>query len=1030
MRKSTDITELGKIKIGSINNTIIRETMLNKNIGIVDYTYKNIVPTDLLFAKTYNKLLTEIEDITSTIFNRPNLLSYTDDTKIGVIGENLREVTNRDTTNYNYINSYIKTNNTNSDIKTNEPAYTPNYENIMFIGSYIKLNDGDKNTIKKGISYIPDYKVYDNKKSIEDVISEEVKGINFNPPSIYYDGVFNTIDTNGSSLYSPISNFTKVIRKTYIDKYAFNSDDNRRYDNNNQYSSGSANTIRNITYVDNNIYTADYVFPFTSNEKDLKNSLLYKTNELFNSNENNNYTIINEEYLNINEIILDNLGDRISRGKNLLNDESDQTSYLRVWTKLKQYNTVKKSIKPFKDNNGDVLTIRDLQKEWGNSDSKSYNRGRSSDGVNKLIDNTVIGNNGYVRISPTVDNPNIKNCMFSIENLAWKDARGDKYLSGEQIGSNGGRIMWFPPYNIKFTENISVNWNQQAFIGRGEQVYTYSNTDRGGTLDFSILVDYPSIIDYWKINKTETTENDLLKFFAGVIPDETNVKNEVTSTIDVPPQNTPNSSTVPNKHKKINIYFPNNYSGIDSIDNPDDAAYAEMGFREIDAFEYLFWGVDAQTIEEIGPWRDNYNGCRGYEMRDNLLRSETDEYQGISTYNGAGGIMNGTTPNKTKYYYRVDKSTLSQISKSDILIDSNSNKLNSSINSTDEVSFAEFYLALDILKNNTEDYYDTDKFIFLTKHCFADSAKTIDNIDFIKGLLGGKKEYIKSIKITPSASKSGNDNKILKENRAKSVKNFITTHVSGLGDKISIQPGFDGNGTTINGPDSKVSRSVKIEIEYNDSIITKTSPTNIIYVNTNPTIDSITIKNPNTYDGVRYDDEYKFFETINTNDKINRALLTEKIKYFDPAFHSISPEGFNSRLTFIHQCTRQGDTKELGGGDTSTAANLAFGRPPVCVLKIGDFYNTRIIIEAVTINYDPSTWDFNHEGIGMQPMMANISMTFKFIGGSDLTGPINRLQNAVSFNYYANTGVYDDRSDEKDIIISAKNDLSKNIGKK
>jgi hypothetical protein len=40
-----------------------------------------------------------------------------------------------------------------------------------------------------------------------------------------------------------------------------------------------------------------------------------------------------------------------------------------------------------------------------------------------------------------------------------------------------------------------------------------------------------------------------------------------------------------------------------------------------------------------------------------------------------------------------------------------------------------------------------------------------------------------------------------------------------------------------------------------------------------------------------------------------------------------------------------------------------------------------------------------------------VSINFTFIGGSDLAGPIARLQNAVSFNYYANTGVYDNRAE-------------------
>jgi hypothetical protein len=156
---------------------------------------------------------------------------------------------------------------------------------------------------------------------------------------------------------------------------------------------------------------------------------------------------------------------------------------------------------------------------------------------------------------------------------------------------------------------------------------------------------------------------------------------------------------------------------------------------------------------------------------------------------------------------------------------------------------------------------------------------------------------------------------------------------------------------------------------------------------------------------------------LKENDSFLYTRLIDKIKYFTPAFHSITPEGFNSRLSFLHQCTRQGSTISVSDNTNEknksykSAGNLAFGRPPICVLRIGDFYHTRIIIDSVSINYENTTWDMNPEGIGMQPMFAKISLNFKFLGGSDLGAPISRLQNALSFNYYANQSVYDDRSD-------------------
>lgn len=176
--------------------------------------------------------------------------------------------------------------------------------------------------------------------------------------------------------------------------------------------------------------------------------------------------------------------------------------------------------------------------------------------------------------------------------------------------------------------------------------------------------------------------------------------------------------------------------------------------------------------------------------------------------------------------------------------------------------------------------------------------------------------------------------------------------------------------------------------------------------------ESVTVNN-NTV--TRYDNESDFFKGLEMNDPFMRSKITEKIKYFDPAFHSISPEGFNARLNFLHQCTRQGPT--IAGSDLTdavgvTANNLSFGRPPVCVLRIGDFYYTKIIITSMSIDYDPLVWDLNHEGIGVMPMIANVSLSFHFIGGSNLSGPIARLQNAISFNYYANSEVYDDRAEQ------------------
>ena len=171
-----------------------------------------------------------------------------------------------------------------------------------------------------------------------------------------------------------------------------------------------------------------------------------------------------------------------------------------------------------------------------------------------------------------------------------------------------------------------------------------------------------------------------------------------------------------------------------------------------------------------------------------------------------------------------------------------------------------------------------------------------------------------------------------------------------------------------------------------------------------------------SFNDIRYDQEYRFFTVLKEKNPIIYNRLIDKIKYFDPAFHSMTPEGFNGRLNFLQQCTRQGNTIGASDKNYKTATNLAFGRPPICILRIGDFYNTEIVITNLTVDYDPLVWDLNSEGIGVQPLLANVNISFNFIGGSSLSGPIKRLQNAMTFNYYANTEVYDNRSDTVEYV--------------
>jgi hypothetical protein len=166
--------------------------------------------------------------------------------------------------------------------------------------------------------------------------------------------------------------------------------------------------------------------------------------------------------------------------------------------------------------------------------------------------------------------------------------------------------------------------------------------------------------------------------------------------------------------------------------------------------------------------------------------------------------------------------------------------------------------------------------------------------------------------------------------------------------------------------------------------------------------------------------ECDYFETIKEESPLVYDNLKDKLKFFQPAFHSITPEGLNSRLTFLQQCMRPGDTiptiRNENGSRVLTyndATNTSFGAPPVLILRVGDFYNTKVIPRSLSFTYEDL--DLNPEGIGVQPMIANVTLTFDFVGGSGLKESVDKLQNALTFNYYANTEIYDDRADSTDL---------------
>lgn len=721
--------------------------------------------------------------------------------------------------------------------------------------------------------------------------------------------------------------------------------------------------------------------------------LLTYTEKLFKNNKIN--TIINRfsskpknDDIENNDLITAISKHGISRGRNLLRKgDSDNTSgydnpYCRVWTAFHQYGTMKDRIRPFIDENGNEYSVMDVQNLLPESM-------RPNEGHKRLGENTVLGNNGFVKITPTAESVanNIKNYMFSIENLAWKD--NNLSLSEEQRGPNNGRIMWFPPYNLKFSENINVNWNGNSFIGRGEQIYTYVNTERSGTLDFSILIDHPSIINEWRGSAgdweedKENKKNELLRFFAGC--EMLNFDKDYIATqkvkIKKPNNEGGNTTAIPGregKQKALIIYFPNNYTGFDRKDDVNKIID--------DLFSYEIRSEEDFENKELGRDVDK-------KYREQILNDKN----------------------------KINKSSHSQFNNP----------------SADTIKKIQQQMEEKLKSKNLD-------VMFLGNSFFFNGVSYNSIMDIFS------EDEIENKKITieywGTASSHGNpkDNEYISRKRAETMKKICEEFIPQLKNseisfeiKSSVIPVSDiDNQKSINKDDAKLARyglAVFNIIDNKDMIPENGRNNENISVNGAVVDNNINTKKQNeerkyiesaytiTNEQKSYDNEYRYFTEISKNDKFVKHLVN-KVKYFDPAYHSITPEGFNARLTFLQQCTRQGPTASVSGGKVNSgsgnylkyAGNLSFGRAPYCILRIGDFFNTKICIDSISINYDNgdgTQWDLNPEGAGVQPMMANISMNFKFIGGQDISGPIERLQNAVTSNYYANTSVYDKKAD-------------------
>jgi len=888
----------------------------------------------------------------------------------------------------------------------------------------------------------------------------------------------------------------------------------------------------------NHISFDDNIDNFGDDSEYAETSLLYKTNRLF--REGKIHSLINrfstgllgdaaEEKRDLLHTAFSQYG--FSRGRNLLKKNPETINsydnpYCRVWTSHYQYSKMNDLIRPFMTRYGMFTSLYELQRQYGmlrpyysNARLRDYSSLERGGIVRYAPDKELIFGNGWA----TENHGDIRNYMFSIENLAWKDA-GDyyrSYLSKEQKGPFGGRIMWFPPYNLKFNDTANANWNPTQVLGRIEPIYTFAgSTTRSGSLSFSILVDHPSVINLFKEKKLNILEKDvedaLLRFFAGCddlsdyLPanltqewmhysawTETSYKTKK-KTEDVGGDNTTTGDgeeTPREELEKIKkrcvfyAFYPNNVSGYQDVNKKNGNEAKKNGAKEF--FEKKWYVPRPSGYEMSVTSRGNMGGisrktmgrpkCKTWPNGDHTWGNQIADVVSYDYITMNGQPESGTSLcDSVEEIWRQNWNTKfdlqdfglnsSGMSRAIMLINAgNSNseeaedkEIMSKYGTIANDIISKFGITGDEFKDCLVYSLDDMKSLTLNDVLSEVAGKEINESDVAKTIevnvaYGSASQHGESVQ----TSDGGSMNTALGKRRAEALVSYIaskgiidddelTEGLSQINNSTSIkQVSTDGAGDDQSNIIAKVGRAAMVFIDFEiPSSKIEDGENNPIpgaeYV-TGYTVETVEQEKVETekikyfdwseeLDTVSFDNEFMYFDRIkNEKDNIVYKNIKDKIKFFDPAFHSITPEGFNARLTFLHQCLRCGPTKAASdssntnivnsttGSNASVssygAGNLAFGRPPVCVLRIGDFFFSKVLITSLNIDFDKGYWDMNPEGIGLQPMIANVSLGITFIGGQDITGPIAQLQNAVSSNFYANASIYDKSANTNDIGI-------------
>ena len=730
--------------------------------------------------------------------------------------------------------------------------------------------------------------------------------------------------------------------------------------------------------------------------------------------------------------------------KLLLNKSSDVigAEYGRVWTKTNGYNSLDKTMKQgsnIRKFEGSVMGGK--SRVWNLNIAPMSNGKKSFQGSTNIFERTDGAKDFYA-----------KKYMFSIENLAWKTSTmpGFTYdsLPACERGNNFGRVMWFPPYGLTISEQNNAKWEENTFLGRPEPIYTYQNTSRGGQLKFKIVVDHPSILnllvrEHFKDMTDEQAEAHILAFFAGTEtfdfyeliktyttldvndvglikafmnarnkPDKTTIAKYSYTSEPVPTDNPSKpSNTKPGTPIKASFYFENDVPGkFSEKKSTSDFTYAQLYAPYLNK-------------------KDQYQTDLATDLNQ-LLTGTTAEYKADVK------IIFGNDVKPAEKTTAIAKRVESVGKIFDKMRDDFAG-LNTSLadlkkqisgNTVDDVTIVVESSTSEVGEDSPNFYLGVRRAHSIAKTVFEGLTAPGTKIDFLKwpsasDLKTNSKTGTEFLKKEYPLSSFG-----WKENKGKltlSFKSYGEDFKSGdFSCKQVIKTKFGLKKTAPIAVGCRTG-SVKINFNVKNNPTTPIVPQKIkirvdeipLVPTPKPTIDVMKRIIMKTLG------ECYYFKKLEDTDPLVFNALRDKLKYFHPAFHSTTPEGLNTRLTFLLQCVRPGDTipiKGLTDELDKNARNTTFGPPPICVLRIGDFYHSKIIIRDVNIDYEDGLWDMNPEGIGVQPMIANVSLSISFIGGQGLEKPVERLQNALSSNFFANTEMYDERATSTNTIIDGK----------